>query len=83
MTRKDFEKAQEILARIQELKSNLSLAEYTQRRLIVGKESTWYFRYVDNIEIKVPKKLFKPIGKLIVTELKAELSELEKELAAL
>lgn len=79
MTKETLEKANDLANKLEECKNNLQKISYTQSENVVIRES--YLR-CNGIEdsVKIPKILFRVVGKLIESEYIQEINKLQKEL---
>lgn len=71
-----LKKANEIAKQIEDCKTNLKRANYTQLENVTIRESDLSFNGIDD-PIKIPKNLFRVIGKLVLAEYQTKLTELE------
>jgi len=82
MTQEQLERGKELSEQIENYKENLKRAQYTQYESVVIRESFLRFNGIEG-SVKVPKNLFRTIGKLIVEELTKEIYRLENEFESL
>jgi len=79
MTKETLKKANDLANKLEECENNLQKIGYTQSEDVVIRES--YLR-CNGIEdnVKIPKSLFRVIGKIIESEYIQEINKLQKEL---
>ncbi len=79
MTKETLKKANKLVNELEKCKSNLQKIEYTQSESYVIRESSLYCNGIEDI-VKIPKSLFRVIGKLIECYYIQEIDKLQKEL---
>ncbi len=79
MKEETVKKAVELMEKIESLKDDLTLINYTQVESVKIRKSQFTCLGIDGY-VTIPKSLFRVIGKLIGGELQKELAILEDEL---
>ena len=79
MTKETLEKANDLANKLEECKNNLQKIGYTQIENVVIRESYLRCNGIKD-SIKIPKSLFRVVGKLIESEYIQEINKLQNEL---
>jgi len=82
MTKEQLEKGNKIAKQIENAKANIEAANYTQFENVVIRNTHLYVNGLDK-NIEIPESLFRIVGKLVLSEYRQKLIELEDELRSL